>query len=107
MTILHKIKNGKAAGVDGLQPELLKYGAEVIAEPLHEVISQIWETENIPTDWKKGVIVKLFKKGRTTDCNNWRGITLQSVGSKIFCQVLLNRIQSKVDAILRDEQHGF
>jgi hypothetical protein len=50
---------------------LLKYGAGVLAEPLHQVLMQIRDTEDIPTDWKKGVIAKLFKKGRTADCNNW------------------------------------
>jgi len=90
-----------------MQPELLKYGVRVLAEPLHEVLMQIWDTEDIPTDWKKRYILKLIKKGRVSDCNNWRGITLQSAGSEVLCQVLLNHIQTKVEAIFRDEQHGF
>jgi hypothetical protein len=40
----------------------LKYRAEVIAEPLQKVISQIWKTENIPTDWKKEIIEEREKK---------------------------------------------
>ncbi|XP_065583740.1 uncharacterized protein LOC136042706 [Artemia franciscana] len=106
-TVLRKLKKGKAAGIDRMQPELLKYGVGVLAEPLHEVLMQIWDTEDIPTDWKKGYKLKLIKKGRVTDCNNWRGITLQSAGSEVLCQVLLNHIQTKVEAIFRDEQHGF
>ena len=51
--------------------------------------------------------MKLFKKGRKKSCNNWRGIPLQTIGSKILGQILLSRIQSQVDLILRDEQHGF
>ena len=35
------------------------------------------------------------------------GIALQSVGSKVLCQIILSRIQSKVEKVLRDEQHGF
>jgi len=35
------LKNGKAAGSDDLKPELLKYGAEVLTEPLHQVLPQI------------------------------------------------------------------
>ena len=41
------------------------------------------------------------------DCNNWRGITLLSVPGKIFCSILLNRIRSAVDHLLREEQTGF
>ena len=106
-TVIRKLQNGKAAGIDGIHPELLKYGTGVLAEPLRKVLMQIWDTEDIPRDWKKGVLVKLYEKGRTTNCNNWRDITPESAGSNVFCQVLLNHIRTKVDAIVRDEQHGF
>ena len=35
------------------------------------------------------------------------GITLLSVPSKIFCRVLLNRIEGAIDIKLRQEQAGF
>jgi len=65
------------------------------------------DDEKVPSEWSKAVIVKLFKKGQKTKCNNWRDIALQSVGSKVLCQIILNRIQSKVEKVLRDEQHEF
>ena len=46
------------------------------------------------------------KKGQKTKCNNWRDIAFQLVGSKVLCQIILNRIQSKVEKVLRDEQRG-
>jgi hypothetical protein len=33
--------------------------------------------------------VKIPKKGDLSDCNNWRGVTLLSVMSKIFLKLLL------------------
>ena len=56
---------------------------------------------------KKGIIVKLPKIGNLTDCNNWRGITLLSVPGKILCRVMLDRVKTAVDKILREEQAGF
>ncbi|XP_065582836.1 uncharacterized protein LOC136041953 [Artemia franciscana] len=106
-TVLRKLKNGKAADIDRTHPELLKYGVGVLPEPLHEVLMQIWDTEDIPTDWKKGYILKLIKKGRVADYDNWRGITLQSAGSEVLSQVLWKHIKTKVEAIFKDEQHGF
>ena len=41
-----------------------------------------------------------FKRG-------WRGVTLLSVPSKIFCKVIIQRITKAVDDVLRDEQAGF
>ena len=55
----------------------------------------------------KRIIIKLPKKGDLSDCNNWRGVTLLSVPSKIFLRVLLNRIDKSIDAKLREEQAGF
>jgi len=40
--------------------------------------------QNIPSDWKIGIIIPLPKKGDLTDCINWRGITLLSVPGKVF-----------------------
>lgn len=40
-------------------------------------------------------------------CNNWRGITLVPIPSKILCNVILQRIKTQVDKTLRDEQSGF
>ena len=44
---------------------------------------------------------------RKTSCDNWRVITLQTVGSQILCQVMLSGIQDQVDLIFMVEQHGF
>ena len=41
------------------------------------------------------------------NCNNWRGITLLSIPSKVFCIVLISRITDAVDKKLRQEQAGF
>ena len=56
---------------------------------------------------KKGIVVKLPKKGDLSLCGNWRGINLLSVPGKIFCRVLLQRIKQGIDKQLREEQAGF
>ncbi|XP_062614538.1 uncharacterized protein LOC134276298 [Saccostrea cucullata] len=71
------------------------------------IIQDIWDKEDIPDDWKKGVIIKLPKKGDLGDCINWRGITLLYLTSKVFSQTILQRITAAVDDILRQEQAGF
>jgi len=56
----------------------------------------------LPDEWKKGILIKLPKKGDLTNCNNWRGITLLSSPSKI-----LSRIKGYTDNKLRRKQMGF
>lgn len=82
---IQSLKNGKSSGADNLNVELFKADTEVAANILLPLYTNIWMEGKIPSDWTKGVIVKVPKKGAISDCNNWRGITLLSVPSKIFC----------------------
>ena len=57
------MKNGKAAGPDGIPAEALKADVETTADMLLPLFVKIWEQEETPTDWKDGHINKLPKKG--------------------------------------------
>jgi hypothetical protein len=101
------LKNRKAAGPDSIQGEMLKADTSTSVWALHDLFKSIWDKEEIPTDWTRGLIVKLPKKGDLSVCDNWRGITLLSIPSKVFCRVIFNRIYNAVDQRLRKEQAGF
>ena len=68
---------------------------------------KIWESEQIPEEWKEGYLVKLPKKGDLSSCNNWQGIMLLSVPSKILTRIILERLKKALDKTLREEQAGF
>ena len=104
---IKKLKNGKAAGPDGIPAEAIKADAEMTADMLLPLFKKIWEEEEIPMDWKEGHIIKLPKKGDLSNCDNYRGITLLSTPGKIFNRILLERMKKAVDDILRDNQAGF
>ena len=104
---IENLKNGKAPGIDSLQAELLKADIGTTSRLLTDLFCKIWEQEVIPKDWSKGLIFKLPKKGDLGNCDNWRGITLLSVPSKIFCRIRLKRIEKAIDTTLREEQAGF
>ena len=69
---LKKTQNGKSAGIDSVTPKLIKADIDLTAEKMAEIFNSLWEEENWPSDWRKGLICKIFKKGDMTDCNNWR-----------------------------------
>lgn len=104
---LKSCKNNKAPGVDSVVAEMLKVDYEVTADMLLPLFLEIWNTETIPEDWRKGILIKLPKKGDLTKCNNWRGITLLSIPSKVLSRILLNRLREPIDSKLRKEQAGF
>jgi len=104
---LKSLKNGKAAGCDGINAEMLKAGGGVLVKWIHRLISKIWQDEMVPDDWRKAVVVPLFKKGDKSVCDNWRGISLLSVAGKVFTHILLERLVVAVDRLLSQTQTGF
>lgn len=98
---IHKLKNDKAPEEDGVCPEMLKADEKETPYILQCILQDTWNKEDIPddSDWKKGVIIKLPKKGDFGDCNYWRGITLLSLTSKVFSRIILQRTTTALDNI--------
>ena len=78
------LKEGKAAVFDGISAEEMKATGEIGIDVIHKLCRRIWETQKIPDDWGKAVIVPIFKKDKL-DCANNRGISLLSLVGKVFC----------------------
>ena len=102
-TIRH-LKNGRATGPDGIPSETIKADLNTSTKMLHELFGKIWETDEIPDDWKEG---HLIKKGDLKECKNWRGIMLLSTAGKVLNRIILERLKAELDKRLRDEQGGF
>ena len=90
-----KLRDGKAAGICNISAELLKAGGEAMIRGLHAVLTAVWHSDTIPPDWKRGLVVSIWKgKGDRQDCNNYREITLLSVPGKVAAHLLLMRVHS-------------
>ena len=90
---IEQLRSGKAAGVDGIPPELWKEGGPALHSKLHEPLVCCWDQGKLLSDLRDAVIVTLHEnKGEKSDCSNYRGITLLSITGKILAHVLLNRL---------------
>ena len=76
-------------------------------DALLHLLNDVWQEEQVPPDWKQGIIVRIPKKGDLSDCANWRGITLLSVTGKIMSNIIYNRIKDAIFSVLCEEQAGF
>ena len=74
---------------------------------LYSLFSKIWEKEEVPAQWKEGIVIKLPKKGDLRECSSYRGIMLLSMPGKVLNRVLLERMKEAVHPKLRDQQAGF
>jgi hypothetical protein len=73
---------------------------------MYVTVTKIWTTETIPEDWNWSIICPIHKKGDTTICSNYRGISLICVAYKIS-NILFNRLMSYVETNIGDYQCGY
>ena len=103
-SVLRKIKNRKAAGLDEIPPEIWK------TRQLNGIL--LWHcnaiyNQNTIDGWSNGCILSFPKKGDLRLAKNYRGITLTSIMVKIYNALLRNRREPKIEKILRKNQNGF
>lgn len=91
------LKKKKAPGFDGITNEVWIHGGDGLRDRLIAIIGKIWDGEEIPEDWKKAVIVPLFKKGDKEEPKNYRGISLLSTAYKLYTEVIRKRLEKEVN----------
>ena len=90
---LRQMKSRKAPGNGEVTADILKAGGEPVIKWLHEMFTDVWTNEEIAEEWNLAILIRLYKnKGEKQQCDNYRGISLLSVTSKLFSRIILNRI---------------
>jgi hypothetical protein len=56
------MKGGKAPGTDNIPPDVLKTDVETNINILLLLLEKIWNEEEVPKEWREGLIVKIPKK---------------------------------------------
>ena len=109
LKILKELKAKKSAGLDGISSELLKLGAEALALPLTHIINTSIATGQFPTQWKKGKITPLYKKGSRTKKENYRPVALLSCAGMILERCIAIQIEEYMEKnnFLSEFQFGF
>ena len=102
-----KIKLGKAAGADEIFPEMVAYQDSKADKLLLKICQIAYKDKIIPNDWNISVIIPIHKSGPTTQCENYRGISLLSVPSKVYARIIETRLREKVENKIEQYQSGF
>ncbi|RUM93601.1 MAG: hypothetical protein DSZ28_07615 [Thiothrix sp.] len=109
ISAIKKLKNNKATGPDLVMSEMLKSSVRVLIPYLVHLFNIIFSTGKFPVSWSKSIIVPIHKHGCLTNPDNFRGISLTSIFSKVFTHILNSRLQSWADDydLIAEEQGGF
>ena len=99
-----KIKNRKAGGLDEIPPEVWKTKEfdDILLRECNTVYNQ-----NTIDRLTKGCILPFPPKGDLGLAKNYRNTTLTSIAAKIYNAPQHNRIEPKIEKILRKNQNCF
>ena len=106
-TAIKKLSSGKSPGIDRIHSEFLKSGGDTLVKILHTLFNRILETGDIPSTFKKALIVVLYKKGDRAECKNYRPISLLSHIYKLFMTIIGNRITDDLYSCLPKSQAAY
>ncbi|KAK3514250.1 hypothetical protein QTP70_011963 [Hemibagrus guttatus] len=100
------MKSGKADGPDDIPVEVWKCLGEAAVEFLASLFNRVLESERMPEEWRRSVLVPIFKnKGDVQSCSNYRGIKLMSHTMKLWERVVEARLRKVVE--ICEQQYGF
>ncbi|KAK3508690.1 hypothetical protein QTP70_004204 [Hemibagrus guttatus] len=103
---LKRMKSGKAVGPDDIPVEVWKCLGEAAVEFLASLFNRVLESERMPEEWRRSVLVPIFKnKGDVQSCSNYRGIKLMSHTMKVCERVVEARLRKVVE--ICEQQYGF
>ena len=105
--VIKGLKTKKAPGIDNIQAECYKYGGKCFIECITKLFNLLCNVEYVPSQFKKGVIIPIPKGDKDKSLkDNYRGITLLPVMSKIFEKCIIVRIEkwSKDHKIINEQQ---
>ena len=94
-------------GNDNINAKLLQAAGPQMTQRIQKLILSIQRSERMHNEWNKSIICPIYKKGKKSECSNYRGISLPNPAYKILATVMNNRLTTYAEDLLSQEQNGF
>lgn len=106
---IKKLRNNISKGPDNIVSEALKLGGRAVVRYLEFLFNVSINNIQIPDDWKKAIVVPIFKGGNRLEMGNYRPVSLTSIVSKQMEHLISGYLREQWVKLswLNDRQHGF
>ena len=106
---LSAITRKKSVGPDGIPGEILKLGREAIIPYLVKLLDITMNNNATPGDWKKAIVVPIYKEGDRLAVGNYRLVSLTLVVCQLMQHVIARyrRQVWEMSGWLYEGHHGF
>ena len=107
--LLKQLKGSKSISIDGLDSFSVKTAADIIAAPLHHVITLSILQQKFPKSWKFSKIIPLHKKDSQLEKKNYRPVAILSPLSKVFEKLVYEQMYEYFsrNKIFHENLHGY
>jgi hypothetical protein len=89
---IENLKSYNSPSIDLISADLIKAEGSKICSEIHNFINSAWNKKELHEQWKKSIIVPIYKEGNKRECNHYRGISVLSTAHKILSNILLSRL---------------
>lgn len=104
------VKTGKASGLDGIPPEVVKEAIKVAPNFIRETMNGLLKKQKFPKEWKEARVVLLWKAGKNMENPGaYRPICLINVIAKVYETLVKDRLTKEIEekGNLSENQYGF
>ena len=102
-----RTKNGRTAGPGDIPIELMMSGGQKLLEMITILLNKIINGEKVPEEWKVAIITLIHTKGDKRKCENYGGISVTNIFSRIYGRILAKLVESEYKNMGMEEHSGF
>lgn len=102
------LKPGKSPGPVGYTSAYYKTFSNILSTPLMGALNSLSSPRQVPPDFLSAHVALIPKVDKdTTDCSNYRPISLLNLDLKLLAKIISNRLQPLLSSLVGLEQVGF
>ena len=109
MASIGNLKSSVSRTPDNIPSLFIKNAAINLITPLLIIFNFSLATGQVPSVWKRAIVVPIYKKGKVNKASNYRPISLTSVVCRLLERIIHGQIHKHLqhNTIISSAQHGF